>query len=118
VGRDEKRAPLKTPAWEANPWEDLFFYSILCSVAILKACTIITSATKTSWRNNVIATNMFSSSSYRVLFQSFCPQNISLLPKVVAEAHCMHQKKDGFTHSCVLFLLFSFHNIITNYFSA
>ena len=32
--------------------------------------------------------------------------------------HCMHQKKDGFTHSCVLFLLFSFHNIITNYFSA
>ena len=60
-------------------------YSILCSVAILKACTMIqsmiTSATKTSWRNNVIPTNMFSSSSYRVLSQSFCPQNISLLPK-------------------------------------
>ena len=32
--------------------------------------------------------------------------------------HCMHQKKDEFTHSCVLFLLFSFHNIITNHFSA
>ena len=57
------------------------FYSILCSVAFLKACTMITSATKTSWRNNVIPTNMFSSSSYRVLSQSFCPQNISLLPK-------------------------------------
>ena len=62
-----------------------FFYSILCSVAILKACimiqSMITSATKTSWRNNVIPTNKFSSSSYRVLSQSFCPQNISLLPK-------------------------------------
>ena len=57
------------------------FYSILCSVAFLKACTMITSATKTSWRNNVIPTNMFSSSSYRVLSQSFCPQNISLLAK-------------------------------------
>ena len=30
---------------------------------------------------------MFSSFSYRVLFQRFFPQNISLLPKIVTEAH-------------------------------
>ena len=36
---------------------------------------------------------MFSSSSYRVLFQSFFPQNISLLPKIVTEAHANLMKK-------------------------
>ena len=36
---------------------------------------------------------MFSSSSYRVLFQSFFPQNISLLPKIVTEAHANLKKK-------------------------
>ena len=36
---------------------------------------------------------MFSSTSYRVLFQSFFPQNISLLPKIVTEAHANLKKK-------------------------
>ena len=36
---------------------------------------------------------MFSSSLYRVLFQSFFPQNISLLPKNVTEAHANLKKK-------------------------
>ena len=36
---------------------------------------------------------MFSSSSYRVFFQSFFPQNISLLPKIVTEAHSNLKKK-------------------------
>ena len=36
---------------------------------------------------------MFSSSSYRVLFQSYFPQNISLLPKIVTEA-CANLKKE------------------------
>ena len=36
---------------------------------------------------NIIPSNPFSSSSCRVLFKSFCPQNISLLPNIVAEAH-------------------------------
>ena len=36
---------------------------------------------------------MFSSSSYRVLFQSFFSQNISLLPKIVTEAHANLKKK-------------------------
>ena len=36
---------------------------------------------------------MFSSSSYRVLFQSFFPQNITLLPKIVTEAHANFKKK-------------------------
>ena len=36
---------------------------------------------------------MFSSSSYRVLLQSFLPQNISLLPKIVTEAHANLKKK-------------------------
>ena len=35
---------------------------------------------------------MFSSSSYRVLVQSFFPQNISLLPKIVTEAHANLKK--------------------------
>ena len=38
-------------------------------------------------------TIMFSSSSYRVLFQSFLPQNISLLPKIVTEARANFKKK-------------------------
>ena len=38
-------------------------------------------------------TIMFSSSSYRVLFQSFFPQNISLLPKIVTEARANFKKK-------------------------
>ena len=38
-------------------------------------------------------TIMFSSSSYRVLFQSFFPQNISLLPKIVTEVHANLKKK-------------------------
>ena len=37
---------------------------------------------------------MFSSSSYRVLFQSFFPQNISLLPKIVTEAHANFEKEN------------------------
>ena len=37
-------------------------------------------------------TIMFSSSSYRVLFQSFFPQNISLLPKIVTETHANLKK--------------------------
>ena len=36
---------------------------------------------------------MFSSSSYTVFFQSFFPQNISLLPKIVTEAHANLKKK-------------------------
>ena len=36
---------------------------------------------------------MFSSSSYTVFFQSFFPQNISLLPKIVTEAHANLRKK-------------------------
>ena len=36
---------------------------------------------------------MFSSFSYRVLFQRFFPQNISLLPKIVTEAHANLKKK-------------------------
>ena len=36
---------------------------------------------------------MFSSFSYRVLFQRFSPQNISLLPKIVTEAHANLKKK-------------------------
>ena len=36
---------------------------------------------------------MFSSSSYRVFFQSFFPQNISLPPKIVTEAHANLKKK-------------------------
>ena len=36
---------------------------------------------------------MYPSSSYRVLFQSFFPQNISLLPKIVTEAHANLKKK-------------------------
>ena len=36
---------------------------------------------------------MFSSSLCRVLFQSFFPQNISLLPKNVTEAHANLKKK-------------------------
>ena len=36
---------------------------------------------------------MFSFSSYRVLFQSFFPQNINLLPKIVTEAHANLKKK-------------------------
>ena len=36
---------------------------------------------------------MFSSSSYGVLFQSFFPQNISLLAKIVTEAHDYLKKK-------------------------
>ena len=36
---------------------------------------------------------MFSSSSYRMLFQSFFPQNISLLPKIVTEAHANLKEK-------------------------
>ena len=35
---------------------------------------------------------MFSSSSYRVLFQSFFPQNISLLPKIVTEGNANVKK--------------------------
>ena len=38
-------------------------------------------------------TIMFSSSSYGVLFQSFFPQNISLLPKIVTEARANFKKK-------------------------
>ena len=36
---------------------------------------------------------MFSSFSYRVLFQRFFPQNISLLPKIKTEAHANLKKK-------------------------
>ena len=36
---------------------------------------------------------MFSSSSYRVFFQSFLPQNVSLLPKIVTEAYANLKKK-------------------------
>ena len=36
---------------------------------------------------------MFSFFSYRVLFQRFFPQNISLLPKIVTEAHANLKKK-------------------------
>ena len=36
---------------------------------------------------------MFSFSSYRVLFQRFFPQNSSLLPKIVTEAHANLKKK-------------------------
>ena len=36
---------------------------------------------------------MFSSFSYRVLFQRFFPQKISLLPKIVTEAHANLKKK-------------------------
>ena len=36
---------------------------------------------------------MFSSSSYRVFIQSFFPQNISLLSKIVTEAHANLKKK-------------------------
>ena len=36
---------------------------------------------------------MFSSSSYGVLFQSFFRQNVSLLPKIVTEAHANLMKK-------------------------
>ena len=36
---------------------------------------------------------MFSSSSYRVLFQSFFAQNISLLPEIITEAHANLKKK-------------------------
>ena len=36
---------------------------------------------------------MFSSFLYRVLFQRFSPQNISLLPKIVTEAHANLKKK-------------------------
>ena len=36
---------------------------------------------------------MFSSFSYRVLFQRFFPQNISLLPKIVTETHANLKKK-------------------------
>ena len=36
---------------------------------------------------------MFSYSSYRVLFQSFFPQNISLLREIVTEAHANLKKK-------------------------
>ena len=36
---------------------------------------------------------MFSSFSYRVLFQRFFPQNNSLLPKIVTEAHADLKKK-------------------------
>ena len=36
---------------------------------------------------------MFSSFSYRVLFQRFFPQNISLLPKIVTEAHAKIRKR-------------------------
>ena len=43
---------------------------------------------------------MFSSSSYGVLFQSFFPQNISLLPKIVTEAHAnLKKKKTSFNTS-------------------
>ena len=35
---------------------------------------------------------MFSSASYRVLFESFFPQNISLLPKIVTEANANVKK--------------------------
>ena len=36
---------------------------------------------------------MFSFFSYRVLFQRFFPQNISLLPNIVTEAHANLKKK-------------------------
>ena len=36
---------------------------------------------------------MFSCFSYRVLFQTFFTQNISLLPKIVTEAHANLKKK-------------------------
>ena len=36
---------------------------------------------------------MFSSFSYRVLFQRFFPQNFSLLPKIVTEAHANLRKR-------------------------
>ena len=36
---------------------------------------------------------MFSSFLYRVLFQRFSPQNVSLLPKIVTEAHANLKKK-------------------------
>ena len=36
---------------------------------------------------------MFSSFSYRVLFQRFFPQNISLLPKIVTEAYANLKEK-------------------------
>ena len=36
---------------------------------------------------------MFPAFSYRVLFQRFFPQNISLLPKIVTEAHANLKKK-------------------------
>ena len=40
---------------------------------------------------------MFPSFSYSVLFQRFSPQNISLLPKIVTEAHANLKKT---TTSC------------------
>ena len=36
---------------------------------------------------------MFPAFSYRVLFQRFFPQNISLLPKIVTEAHAKLKKR-------------------------
>ena len=64
---------------------------LLCSNL---ACTIITSATKTNLKSLHNYSNlMFSSSSYTVFFQSFFPQNISLLSKIVTEAHANLKKK-------------------------
>ena len=44
---------------------------------------------------------MFSSFSYRVLFQRFFPQNISLLPKIVTEAHADLKKKKTSCNTCL-----------------
>ena len=41
---------------------------------------------------------MFSCFSYRVLFQRFFTQNISLLPKIVTEAHANLKKKKKLQH--------------------
>ena len=50
----------------------------------------------------IIPTIMFSSSSYRVLFQSFCPQNITLLSKIVTETHANLKKKKTSCNTTIL----------------
>ena len=42
---------------------------------------------------------MFSFSLYRVLFKSFSPQNISLLPKIVTEAHANLKEKENYRNT-------------------
>ena len=62
-----------------------FFYSILCSSAILKACTL----QQPKHPGVIMLFQPIYSLPLHIgfYFKVFHPQNISLLPKVVTEAH-------------------------------